>query len=274
MRSLLFAPAHKSPIVNRALSGVTGADAVIVDLEDGVPSGARPTAVATLRELDMSVPAGPPAICRIRGALEGGADDLDLIGARFDGVMLAKAESADHVAGVSRWARAQGRPVDVWLLIETARGLLHLDEMLSAACVCGVMFGAEDMRADLRIGQDMRQLDAARSRIVFSCVAAGVRNVVDTPEAQLHPDSAFYESARSARGLGFTAKAAIHPAQLAAIHGIFGPTVTDVERATRLLTMPDGASSDGTVMVDEATKKWARAIVASVGTHEENEHGA
>lgn len=261
-------------MVHRALSGATGADRIIVDLEDGVPDDARPAAVATLRELDGAAQNGPPAICRIRGAREGGSDDLDLIGERFDGVMLAKAESADDVIDVGRWAMRQRRSIAVWLLIETARGLLSLDEMLSSANIHGVMFGAGDMQADLRVGRDVRQLDAARSRIVFSCVAAGVRNVVDTPEAQLKPDHDFYESARSARGLGFTAKAAIHPAQLPAIHEIFGPTVADIERATHVLAMPDGAVVDGREMVDEATKRWARGVLASAETYEENTYGA
>ncbi|MGE0214187.1 HpcH/HpaI aldolase/citrate lyase family protein [Mycolicibacterium sp.] len=274
MRSLLFAPAHKPNIVQRALSGSTGADRIVVDLEDGVPDAERPVAVATLTGLEPGAPQGTPALCRIRAADQGGDDDLPLVGARFCGVMLAKAESPADVAGVRRWLTGRGRAIELWLLIETARGLLRLDEMLAAAPVDGVMFGAGDMQADLRLGDDVRQLDAARSRIVFSCIAAGVRNIVDTPEAQLRPGAGYLASARSARGLGFTAKAAIHPAQLPAIHQVFGPSAAEIDRATAVLAMPDGASRDGAAMVDEATKRWARGILASIGTDEENNHGA
>lgn len=272
MRSLLFAPAHKPDLVHKVLSGSTGADEVIIDLEDGVPSDGRAAATTAMRQLDTPTSDGPSAICRIRAIGQGGREDLKLVGGRFDGVMIAKAESADDVRTVCSWASEKVWPVEIWLLIETARGLLRLDDMLAVAPVAGVMFGAGDMQADLRLGEDLRQLDAARSRIVFSCAAAGVLNIVDTPDAQLKPDAGFYESARSARGLGFTAKAAIHPAQLPAIHEIFGPTAVEIERATKVLSAPDGASHHGGSMVDEATKRWARAILASVSSSKETDN--
>ena len=265
VRSFLYAPAHRARVVEKALRGETDAEAVIVDLEDGVPVDARAEAERTLRSCGDAGPEDPPALCRIRSGADARRADLALVASRFTGVLLAKAEEPEDVDDVADLIAERGTTLGIWLLVESARGVEQLPTLLTGPVrITGVMLGAGDLRADLGLldDTDHRQLDAARSRTVFAAAAAGIRHIVDTPEAEIEPGEPFLASARSARGLGFTAKAAIHPGQLAAIHEVFRATADPRAWAHAVLDTADGAVRVGGSMVDEATRRLARRILA------------
>jgi citrate lyase subunit beta/citryl-CoA lyase len=259
MRSFLYVPAHRERPLAKALGGETGAHAVIVDLEDAVPASDRPAAERNLRAYAGRDPVGPPALCRIRAGREQRLADVALVPAWFAGVLLAKAETRADVETVAAAVRGMG----VWLLVESARGVESLPQLLEAG-VAGVMLGPGDLSTDLGLMSydDPRPLEWARSRIVFAAVAAGVSHIVDGPEAEIEPTERFGAAVASARGLGFTAKAAIHPAQLEAIHAAYRPSAERRAWAARVLAAGDGAVALDGHLIDEASKRLARSIVA------------
>ena len=266
MRSFLYVPAHRRRPLETALTGATGADSVIIDLEDAVPFDEREAAQKNLAQA-VQVPEGPPALCRIRAGSEERAADLAVIPTWFDGVVLAKAEAPDDLRRVDETLSRRGKRLGIWLLIESARGVENLRMLLALGVpVAGVMFGAGDMRADLGLwdeGDDDRLVDHVRSQLVVACVAANVEHIVDTPESDLKPGTRFAAQTRNARGLGFTGKAAIHPRQLSAIHTAFRPSAERLAWARSVLAAGDGARRVDGVMIDEATKRLARRLTAS-----------
>jgi len=273
MRSFLYVPAHRRRPLEKALSGATGADSVIVDLEDAVPFEERAAAEENLTQA-VQDPGGPPALCRIRVGKEERAADLAVIPTWFDGVLLAKAQASDDLRRVAETVSRRGQRLGIWLLIESAEGVENLRMLLASDVpVAGVMFGAGDMRADLGLwdDDDDRLVDHIRSQIVVACVAAHVQHIVDTPEPDLEPGARFAARIRSARGLGFTAKAAIHPRQLAAIDAAFRPSAQRLAWARKVLAAGDGASRVDGVMIDEATKRVARRLTASAADNGKRE---
>ncbi len=266
LRSFLYVPAHREQMVAKALSGSTSADAVIVDLEDGVPLDQRDAATATLAHCAGTDRSALPVLCRIRSGRDQRAADVELIPSWFAGVLLAKAEDASDLQHVSETLASRDKPLPIWLLIESARGVESLPTLLSAAVpVAGVMLGAGDLRADLGLFdvRDERPLEYARSRIVYAAVAAGVRTIVDSPDAEIEPTERYLAATRHARDMGFTARAAIHPRQLTAIHEAYRNRFTDEQRswARAVLDMSDGAQRMNGELTDEATKRWARRIL-------------
>jgi len=253
MRSFLYVPAHRRRPLEKALSGATGADSVIVDLEDAVPFEERAAAEENLTQA-VQDPGGPPALCRIRAGKEERAADLAVIPTWFDGVLLAKAQASDDLRRVAETVSRRGQRLGIWLLIESAEGVENLRMLLASDVpVAGVMFGAGDMRADLGLWDD----DDDR--------------LVDTPEPDVEPGARFAARIRSARGLGFTAKAAIHPRQLAAIDAAFRPSAQRLAWARKVLAAGDGASRVDGVMIDEATKRVARRLTASAADNGKRE---
>ena len=280
-RTFLYVPAHRRKLLDKALSGATGADVVIVDLEDGVPADARPQALANLNDLcnrsrvATQTLGRPPALCRIRPGRAARFADLALVPPWFDGVVLAKAEDVGDLLAVAHTVTAGGSTLTLWPLIESARGVENLPAMLATGVnVGGVLLGAGDLRADLGLldDSDQRQIDFARSRIIYACVAAEVEHIVDTPEGQIDPDEAFEAAGKNARGLGFTGKCAIHPNQIAPIKSVFTPTTRQLVWAERVVTAKDGAQRLGEVMVDEATKRTARRLLATARAGADDGH--
>ena len=276
MRSLIYVPAHRRRLLEKAFGGETGADAIIVDLEDAVPPQERGAAEENLdwaaRELGEL-----PALLRVRAGRDARAADLALVPPWFDGVLLAKAETLSDLQEVAKRISRREARLRIWLLIESARGVEDLPALLASGVpVAGVMFGAGDMRADLGLWQDWaddRLIDHVRARIVVACAAARVEHIVDTPESDLEPGAGFAGRARAARGLGFTAKAAIHPRQVPAIHAAFGPSPEQLAWAAKVLAASDGARQIDGDMIDEATKRLARRMTASASDRQSERSG-
>lgn len=270
--AFLYVPAHKPRALQKALSGSTGAAYIVVDLEDGVPQADRGTAAAALIGLADRPASAPPTLCRIRSGPAERLADLELVPSWFAGVVLAKCESAADAEAVARHITASGRSLTLWPLIETALGVEALSAILASPLdFGGVLFGAGDLRADLGLTQDdPRPIDYGRLRTVYAARAAGLTHIIDGPEAQISPDEAFDAAVNTARGLGFTGKCAIHPDQIPPIDRGFMPTTQQLAWAAEVLAARDGAQRVGAVMVDEATKRTARRLLAAADTAEDN----
>ena len=242
-RSLLYVPASSEPMLRKA--GSRGADVVIVDLEDGVLPGAKAAARDQARrlwpELDFG---GGEALLRVNVAgSPWQVADLESAGAsRPAGVVLPKCEEPSAVAAVAR--RLPDTPL--FLMVETARGVLAAPELARGERVAGILFGAADFRASIRASRDPDETEllVARSRLVLAARAAGIL-AFDTPFFDYHDEVGLERSARRARTLGFDGKTAIHPGQVRVLNRVFAPTAGEVERARAVVAALEAAAREG-----------------------------
>jgi citrate lyase subunit beta/citryl-CoA lyase len=258
-RSLLFVPGNRSDRFAKAAA--SGADVVIVDLEDAVDPIARPDArLEVARALD----GGAQIAVRINAH---GTDDfaLDLealAGARENlvAVVLAKAETAASVLDVSR---VIGRPVVA--LIESAVGLLSARELSEQPGVVRLAFGAVDYSLDIDATPDDDVLAYPRSVLVAASRAAGIAAPIDTPSIEFRDIDVVAAAATTARRFGMGGKLCIHPAQVPAVAAAFTPTAAEVARARRIVdgAMGDGAGAVDGEMIDKPVIERARRLIAS-----------
>jgi citrate lyase beta subunit len=226
-------------------AGFRGADAVIVDLEDGVlpeaKDDARARAERLWSELDFG---GNEALLRLNapGAPWHEADLDAAARIRPAGVVLPKCEDPAAVAGVA--ARLPGTPL--FLMIETARGVLAAPELARTPLAAALLFGAADFRASVHAGRDPEEaeLALARGTLVLAARAAGIE-VFDTPFFEYRDETGLERSAQRARALGFDGKTAIHPGQVAVINRVFAPTAGEIERARAVVAALEGSAREG-----------------------------
>lgn len=227
-------------------AGSRGADVLILDLEDGVHPDAKETARAQAerlwREVDFG---GGEVLLRVNppGSPWHEADLGAATRIRPHGVVLPKCESPEGVANVDT---RLGRGVPLFLMIETARGVLAAAELARVPRVAGLLFGAADYRESMRAGRlpDELELLPPRSALVLAARAAGV-DAFDTPFFDYRDEAGLEAGARRARALGFDGKTAIHPAQVAVINRVFTPAAAEVERARRVVSALEEAARRG-----------------------------
>lgn len=270
-RSLLYVPASAEAMLRKA--GARGADVLILDLEDGVHPDAKDDARARVlrlyRELDLGA---SEALVRVNPPGSPWHErDVEMAAAlRPDGVVLPKA--CDPTA-LARLDARLGLPL--WLMLETAEGVLRAAELARAPRVAGLVFGAADFRESLRAGRhpDELELLPARSQIVMAARAADVL-AFDTPWFEYQDTAGLRRSAERARLLGFDGKSAIHPGQLPVIHEVFAPTPAEIARARRVIAALDEAGARGRAvavldgeMLEALHGRAARRTLARAGAH-------
>ena len=242
-RSLLYVPASSEAMLRKAPS--RGADVIIVDLEDGVlpdaKEGARAQAEGLWLELDLG---SSEVLLRVNAPGTPWHED-DLAAAariRPAGLVLPKCEDPAIVAAVA--ARLEGTPL--FLMVETARGILAAPELARGSHVAGLLFCAADFRASLRASRAPHEGEilVARSMLALAARAAGVA-VFDTPFFEYRDEVGLQRSARRARSLGFDGKTCIHPAQVAVVNRVFAPTAEEVERARKVVEALQAAQREG-----------------------------
>ena len=175
--------------------------------------------------------------------------------------MLPKAESAAQIDHVMAALRTEGR---VLPLIETARGVHNVDAIAAAKGVARLVFGTLDYGVDLDTSGDERGLIYAGSRIVIASRCAGIASPVAGVTPALDDEPRLLADLAFARALGFGAKLAIHPRQVAAIRDALRPNAAEVDWARRVLAASAGAQGavqvDGK-MVDRPVLLKARAVL-------------
>ncbi len=250
VRSYLFVPASEPERVAKALA--SAAHAVIVDLEDAVAPEAKAAARAVVAEHLRAPRADGALLVRVNGldTPHAAADLAALDGLALDAVVVPKAEPA-ALRAVD--ALDPGGP-PVVALVETARGLRAAFDVAAHPRVVAVMLGVVDLAAELGVtpGPDGRELLHARSALVLDAAAAGLPGPIDGPCLALGDEAALRAETVAAKALGFTAKACIHPRQLAVVHDAFAPTADELAWARRVVEAAEaaGAAGRGAVAVD------------------------
>jgi citrate lyase beta subunit len=268
VRAWLFCPGTRPERFAKAVA--TGADAVIVDLEDAVPAAqkaaAREHAVSWLTAERTADAARCLRVNALRTAA-GLRDVLALVdaGAAPDHLVVPKAESADELALLDTVLTGLCTHTRLLPLIETARGLDAAAALAAAPRVSGLALGGADLAADLGAEMSWEPLLWARARLVQAAATAGVA-VVDVPHLALADAASLRDETERVRRLGFTGKLAIHPDQVAPIQAVFTPSAAEVERARRIVAAADAADGGVAVvdgrMVDAPVVRAAARIVA------------
>lgn len=245
-RSVLFVPGTSRERFPKAFA--SGADAVVLDLEDGVDAARKAEAREAVGEWLATAPAdGPARLVRVNGAASEFIDDdldwLSSIEGLFDALVLPKVETPEEIAGIAH--RAESTPIVP--LLETARAILHARDIVTAGPVIpAVLFGAEDLTAELGIPRTVEgdELIVARGLVVLAAVSVGA-DPIDAVLVDIENPERLRKDAKRARAVGFTGKMAIHPDQVSVINETFSPSADEVAAARKILEAGEAASARG-----------------------------
>lgn len=260
-RSLLFVPANRPQLFAKALSGP--ADMVCIELEDGVgpdqKQAARAHMLSFFEQTDTFSQAWPEVVVRINHPdTDEGKADLQAIcsAAPFPaGVMIPKISSAEELQRVDQQLSSGGCDGRLFILIETNAGLQACFDILRASSRLGmVLFGGVDLATSLRCTPAWEPLLYARQRLVHAAASAAI-DIMDMPYLNIADQDGLLAESRAAAHLGFTGKAAIHPAQLGAIHQAFTPAEEQVSYARQVVAAYQASPTGVTVLEGRLVEK-------------------
>lgn len=253
-RSFLFAPANHPRRVEKSFQ--LESDAVILDLEDACAVSEKIVSRSKVVEA-MARPRSCLGYVRINPLNTAFAfgDIVEVVQPGLDGIVLPKAESAHDIKTID-WMvacleRERGLPVgsvDILPIIETARGLANLAEILSCESrVRRVAFGAGDFCLDMNLhwSRDEQELQPYRSQVVLLSRNFGKEPPIDTVWVNLQDAEGFGNSARTALRLGFQGKMCIYPDQVPVVNSVFTPTEEQVVRARKVVAAFEQAEREG-----------------------------
>lgn len=264
--TFLFVPGTRPDRFGKAVA--SGADAVIIDLEDAVAPEDKHNARAAAAEFVDAI----PAVVRINSLDSpwSQADLAALSGRRYlKGVMVPKGSSPEELMAV---AQVLG-PVPLVVLVESAAGVMRAAELARVSGVVRLAFGNLDFAADTGISPsqpDEPELLYACSLLVMASKAAGLVGPVAGVTQSVTDPTIVARDAERMRRLGFTGKLLIHPGQVAAAGRAFQALEQDLEWANLILAAV-GSSRDAVVlvngeMVDKPVILRAERILAAAGT--------
>ena len=303
-RTYLAVPAHRLRMVQGAAA--SSADAVFMDLEDAVPPAEKTAALEAAATALMNHDWGTKTVAVRLNAIDSPSivHEIERLGyiERLDAFIVPKAEHVADIATISRWiADARGSrdtPVEMELLIETARGLVNVEALAEAdPSVTALHLGVGDFAAS--IGARSAEIGASPSgykhvgnasdghpqvpldlfaypmmRLLVAARAFGLR-AIDGPCGAFRDPVATASTATKAAAMGYDGKQVIHPSQIDATRDAFVPTADELAYAERAIAALDEAERNGqgavTVdgkMVDYANIRMIRRLMSFKGQAE------
>jgi citrate lyase subunit beta/citryl-CoA lyase len=272
----LFVPGDRPDRYAKAVA--SGADVVIIDLEDAVAppdkSAARDAVASALRPDRRGEPA-LRALVRINDpdSSHGAADLATLLaltrrpGHGLIGVLVPKASRVEALAAVIDAVAGDVAPdrrvggMAVVALIESALGVANVRTLAALPGLTRLAFGALDFGLDVGADVDALTGQVARAEVVIASRAAGLDAPWESPSTSLNDTALIESTSRAARALGFGGRLCIHPAQLAAVRAGFAPTAEEVAWAQRIAGAGDSVSRVDDQMVDRPVLERARSIL-------------
>jgi len=242
-RTWLFVPGADEA-AHRAAAR-SGADVIILELEDFTPPELRPRGRALSREVfDLWRAAGASAAVRINPLETCGQEDLrGVLAGRPDLILMSKVVSAQQVVALEK---ATGGALELVPNVETAAGLLNTFQIARASPrVSALLVASEDMVADLGTERSRKgeELAYVRARFLVECRAAGVE-AIDCPYTFSDVKGAVAD-ARTARRLGYRMKSLVDPSHARAINAVFTPSKTELARARKIVAAFEKARAAG-----------------------------
>lgn len=263
-RAILFTPGNRPERFAKAAA--TGADAVILDLEDAVSLGDKDSARTTLMEFfkkqnslygirvnNIHTPAG---VADLQALVASGAKPAFIV--------LPKVESDFEVTLYARLLK-----LPLLCTVESARGLEAAVGIANAdPLVQAIAFGGADLAVDLRAELAWEPMLWGRGRIAQAAATAGI-SAIDVPHVVLDDEAGLRADATRAKAMGFSAKLAIHPRQVAPLLEIFTPTRAELERAAAIVAAYEKAGGNVVEyqgrMVEGPIVKSAQRLLARAG---------
>jgi citrate lyase subunit beta/citryl-CoA lyase len=289
MRSFLFVPADGGAKLDKAMA--SGADGVIVDLEDSIVPEKKETARKAALEFLKAHQAKkerPRLLVRING-LDTGMTDADLdaiVAGRPDVILFPKAEGGATVTHLDAKLTAreaiagipEGSIKILAQTVESAAGLFTAGTYRNCSPrLMGMTWGPEDLSAELG-AEANREADGsltepyriARAFCLFGAAAAKVP-AIETIHVDFRNLDALRSDTEIARRDGFAGRLAIHPAQVPVINEVFTPSASQIEKAKSIVAAFAAKPGAGTVgidgkMFDRPHLVRAQALLASVKT--------
>jgi citrate lyase subunit beta/citryl-CoA lyase len=286
MRSLFFVPGDSEKKLARSLA--SKADVLILDLEDSVVAERKAEARRITRDFLAAASGGPRLFVRVNPLASSMIlDDLAaVVGARPHGIVLPKAAGGEDMRKLDHYLSAleardgvePGSIATLPIASETAAAMFTFASYAgSSARLCGIMWGCEDLAADVGAAENrapggdyLEPFRLARSLCLFGAAAAGVA-AIDTVFTDFRDEAGLEREAQAAERSGFTAKAAIHPSQIAAINRAFTPGEDAIAWARKVVAAfaanPDAGviGLDGK-MLDRPHLRAAQRVLDRAGT--------
>lgn len=280
-RSILFVPGNKPDWVPKALA--SGADALVLDLEDAVPAEqktrARRTVAESIERLRAEPPAKPVGIfvrCNSLETGEAGTDIEAVVAARPDGIFAPKVSTATDVIRfetlLDHFESSAGvtEPLELFMPVETIGAIQSCAEIAAASPRVGALSGPTAENADVTRavgfewtpeGEETLYL---RSRVLLACRAAAIHPVTALWERVRDLDG-LREFTRAGRRLGFRGQIVIHPSHAAVVNEVHTPSAEQTEFYRGLLDAYEAAAVRGSgavvyrdAHIDEAHAERAR----------------
>ena len=264
-RSMLFVPGHKAAWADKAIA--SGADAIILDLEDAVPAASKQEARETVRAtVERLAKAGIAADLWVRpNSLDSGlfgADAEAVLVPGLAGLFVPKLFTAREVveidAVVSHIEKREGipGPVELILSFETARSMASCEELAAASPRVASLLGATGPNAD--VGRELgfefttQGLETLyiRSRIVLASRANGIHHPVTGVWQNLADLDGYRRFCEDSRGLGYRGMVVIHPSHVAIANEVFTPAAETVAFYRRMVEAFRKAEAAGSAAVD------------------------
>lgn len=295
-RTYLAVPAHRARLVQNAAA--SAADAVFMDLEDAVPVAEKASALAAAVAALAGHDWGRKTVAVRLNAFDSPSirQEIAVLGGigRLDAFIIPKAETVDDVAAIGQWIRdaaaTRAAPVEMELLIETARGFVNVEALAaSGGLVTALHLGVGDFAAS--IGARSAEIGASPSgyrhvggaadghpdvvldlfaypmmRLLVAARAFGLR-AIDGPCGAFRDEVVTAAAARKAAAMGYDGKQVIHPSQIDATRDAFIPSDEELAYADRAIAALEEAERNGqgavTVdgkMVDHANIRMIRRL--------------
>jgi citrate lyase subunit beta/citryl-CoA lyase len=258
-RSLLFMPGSNARALEKARN--LPADGIILDLEDSVAPDAKAKARDQIAEAITAKGFGKREVLIRINALDTPwwIDDIAMAGkVAPDGIVVPKVSSVEDLAAISGRLGGTDSSIQVWAMIETARAVLHAEQLAAASRdpgmrLAGFMFGPNDISRETRIR--MQPGRALMLPMFIHCILAtrmyGLE-ILDGPYSDISNIDGFGQECTQGRDLGFDGKTLIHPSQIEACNAIFTPPDEEVAQARKIIAafeLPENASR-GAIQLD------------------------
>ena len=263
VRTALFVPGNRPERFAKALA--SGADAVIIDLEDAVPSAEKAAARQHLaqfilwnRDVQLLVRINATGTVEHEADLEVCRQHPDVVG-----IMLPKAESAAQVSHVAASGKA------VWPIIESARGMLSITEIAACTGVQRLTFGALDLALDLGLKAGSPAAETVYDQTRFALLLHSRVNDLQPPLDSVYPnfedETGLASAMRRGRDMGMGGALCIHPRQVNVVHSALAPSAEEKAWAQRIVSAAESGEAafkiDGE-MVDAPVLGRARRLLA------------
>ena len=278
MRTALFAPGNKERVMTKALD--SGADAVILDLEDSVPNASKVEARSLVSQAIAAAASrvGRPAVyVRVNGTASRALDDdlRAVVQPGLDGIFLPKAESVEEVQQaaetIERCETTSGmtaHTLEIILMIESALGVYRCFDMLRAsprvatACIGGARDG--DLQTDLGCSWSIEgtELMYARSKVLLDTRAAGKLYPLDGVYSDLEDDAGLRQDSRLSARLGYVGRTVIHPKQIVPVREAYAVPEADVTYYREVVAEFEAAEKAGQAAIVVAGKLVDYAMYA------------